>query len=66
MEPLVIPNAGEKITDRDFIRLINRAQAIVLTLSSLDLPVEVVDKLVLANEEMISAMNRKINARGGR
>lgn len=59
-EPLVMPAAGEKISDRDFVRLVNRSQAIILYLTSLDLPVEVIDKLVLANEDLIAAMSRKV------
>lgn len=59
-EELVMPNAGEKISDRDFVRLVNRSQAIILYLQSLDLPVDVMDKLYHANESMISAMRRKI------
>ena len=60
MEPLVMPAAGEKISDRDFVRLVNRAQAIILYLTSLDLPPSVLDKLEVANKDLISSMNRKI------
>lgn len=57
---LVMPNAGEKISDRDFVRLVNRAQAIVIYLQSLDLPVDVMDKLVHVNEDLQTAMRRKM------
>lgn len=57
---LVMPNAGEKISDKDFVRLVNRAQAIVIYLQSLDLPVDVMDKLVHVNEDLQTAMRRKM------
>lgn len=60
MEELVTPKSGEKISNRDFVRLVNRSQLIILYLQSLDLPVDVMDKLVHANDDLISAMNRKI------
>lgn len=59
-DELVMPNTGEKISDRDFVRLVNRAQAIVIYLQSLDLPVDVVDKLVHANDDLQTAMRRKM------
>lgn len=58
VEELVMPNAGEKITDEDFTRLVKRSQAIILYLQSLDLPVDVVDKLYHANDSLITAMRR--------
>lgn len=59
-KPLVLPSAGEKISDSDFVRLVNRAQAIVLYLQTLDIPETVKDKLYTSNQDMIAAMNRKI------
>lgn len=62
-EPLVTPNPGEKISDRDFVRLVNRAQAIALYLTSLDIPQDVKDELEAANERFKAAMSRKLRRR---
>lgn len=59
-EELVMPEPGEKISDKDFVRLVNRSQAIIIYLQSLDLPVEVIDKLFIANTNLQDAMRRKI------
>jgi len=59
MEPLVIPGQNEKISDKDFIRLVNRAQAIILILANADVSVPIKDKLWIANDTLIGAMRLK-------
>jgi exonuclease III len=61
-EPLEMPNPGQEISNSDFVRWVNRAQAIILCLQALKVPVEVADKLHLANDDLISAMRRKIGS----
>lgn len=60
MEPLVMPEAGQPISARDFVRLVNRSQALILYLGTLDLADDVKLKLEEANDKLIDAMNRKV------